>query len=1545
MSGHSVTKRLTIIAALVAAYFGSAQLGLSLASAHHNVSLIWPSTGIALAAVLLLGYWVWPAITLGAFLANAATGLSLFTSGGIAVGNTLEALGGAFLVRRLIEYRNPLDQAQDVFRFVGSAVLLSTMVSATIGTASLCLGMAASWSDYGQLWWAWWLGDAAGALVVTPAVLAWNARRKIVREPRQVAEVALLLVLVTLVSYTVFTGWISSGVADLSLVYLPVPFLIWAAVRFHQRTVTTAILLTSGIAIWGTAHGLGPFARGSTLNESLFLLHTFVGITAVMSLVMAAVVAERRQADVTQRSSQEQYKLLVEQARDIIYRADAQGHFTFVNPTACRIMGYTREELIGRHFTELVHPDAREASQRFYLRQLARKTPSTYYEFPAMSKEGREIWLGQNVQVLLENDQVVCVHAMARDITERKRAEGELHSALDRLRAVIGNSPIAVISLDTQGRVTGWNQAAVHMFGWTEREVLGLELPYLAPGQEQESETIWEQVIRGDGLDGLELRRLRKDGTPIDIAVWSARLLDQQGTVIGTIGLQVDITERKAMEQTLQASENQFRTLTNFAPVGIYFTDPQGNCLLVNERWSELAGLSPKEAKGRGWIQALHPEDRERVRQEWYGAAQAGREFHSEYRFQTRNGTVNWLVGLAITVRDSKGTVTGYIGSVTDITKRKRAEEALAASEKRLRTILEAEPECVKVTTEDGILLDMNAAGLAMIEVDSLQQVVGQSICPIVAPAYRDAFADFNRRVYRGEPGTMQFEIIGFKGRRLWMDTHAVPLCDEHNVTIGVLAITRDITERKREEKILQALLEGTASVTGAQFFPALVRALARALGVRHALVTELLDDEQPRLRMLAIWIGDRLGNPTEYNLIRTPCEKVITLGAAYYQHSVQKLFPEDKDLVALGAVSYLGIALANSSGKTIGHLCIVDDKPLPDEHHIAPLLKVFASRAAAELERKQAEEALRERARLMSFVAEVSLMLNRETPTDEMLRQCMEATVRQLGAALTRIWIIGPGDLCQDCFKAAWCADRAQCLHLVASAGLSTNLDGEYRRVPLGALKIGRIAQGMGIMVTNNVLDDERLPNKDWLRENGLQSFAGFPLIIEGKVFGVLAMFAKTPLSEPTIQALESICNGIAAAIARKRAEQGLHERSRQQAIEAELSLLAVTTPDLLTLLNTAAVLAANALQVDYCEVLELFSNGSELRLRASAGWKSEHIGQVRAMETGSLAHATLHSNKPVIIQNLLADARFSGPPWLHKHEAVGGMSVSITGKESPWGVLGVYTAGTRAFSRDDINFLQTVSSILATAIERTQAEDVLRSANQALRTLSRQLLQVQEDDRRAIARDLHDEIGQSLTAIKLNVERAQRTSDRAARDRIMKDCVQITDGVLNQVRNLSLDLHPSILDDLGLSYALKWYADRQAERAGLKVDVAAEPSLPRLSPNIEIACFRIAQEALTNVVRHAQASRASITLKRLATGVELCVEDDGIGFVMNEVSWTAGGVDSVGMTSMQERAKLLGGVVKITSAPRCGTRVIATLPLQAASSAGMPADEVPRS
>ncbi len=165
-------------------------------------------------------------------------------------------------------------------------------------------------------------------------------------------------------------------------------------------------------------------------------------------------------------------------------------------------------------------------------------------------------------------------------------------------------------------------------------------------------------------------------------------------------------------------------------------------------------------------------------------------------------------------------------------------------------------------------------------------------------------------------------------------------------------------------------------------------------------------------------------------------------------------------------------------------------------------------------------------------ILGHITMKMTSSLNLHEVLNTITEGLVDDLDAAFARIWLIGPGDLCAECYKASDCANRERCLHLEASAGMYTNLNGEYRRIPLGALKIGRIAQGEGRMCTNDVLNEERLPNKQWLRENRLQSFCGYPLVFRDELLGVVAMFSRQKMSKEEFDRLALFANQAAIAI-----------------------------------------------------------------------------------------------------------------------------------------------------------------------------------------------------------------------------------------------------------------------------------------------------------------------------------------------------------------------------------------------------------------------------
>jgi signal transduction histidine kinase len=273
-------------------YFIAGKLGLTLASLNASASPVWPPAGIALAALLLLGYRVWPAILVGAFLVNVTTAGNLATSFAIATGNTLEAVAGAWLVNRFAAGKNVFDRPQGVFKFAFVAAI-STAISPVFGVTSLALAGFAHWTNYGVIWLTWWLGDTTGDLVFTPLVLLWSVASKRRWNKKEAVEVGILLLLFVLLSAVVFGGWLEISAKNYPVTFICGPVVIWMAFRFTQRETATGIFILSVIAVWGTLHGSGPFVR-ETENQSLLGLQSWIAVMTITAMALSAGMAERR---------------------------------------------------------------------------------------------------------------------------------------------------------------------------------------------------------------------------------------------------------------------------------------------------------------------------------------------------------------------------------------------------------------------------------------------------------------------------------------------------------------------------------------------------------------------------------------------------------------------------------------------------------------------------------------------------------------------------------------------------------------------------------------------------------------------------------------------------------------------------------------------------------------------------------------------------------------------------------------------------------------------------------------------------------------------------------------------------------------------------------------------------------------------------------------------------------------------------------------------------------------------------------------------------
>lgn len=287
--------------AVAGLYYIAARLGLLLAFDGTNASPVWPPSGIAVAAVFLLGYRVWPAIAIGALAANlvvfaanqAAAGSAIAAvSAVIAAGNTLEALLGVFLLRRLVGSRSPFDEPQDVFKFALAAVLAGAL-GASIGTVSLLLSGIAPNGFSAMVWMTWWLGDVTGILIVAPLIIICRTAPQAEGKPRSRPEITISLVLLLVLGALIFGGQLIEGSAGRPVAYLFLPGIAWAAYRYGSKGVAITAFLITGLAVWATTQGRGPFASGN-LNDALIVLECFVGLCSVTGLILAADLSERK---------------------------------------------------------------------------------------------------------------------------------------------------------------------------------------------------------------------------------------------------------------------------------------------------------------------------------------------------------------------------------------------------------------------------------------------------------------------------------------------------------------------------------------------------------------------------------------------------------------------------------------------------------------------------------------------------------------------------------------------------------------------------------------------------------------------------------------------------------------------------------------------------------------------------------------------------------------------------------------------------------------------------------------------------------------------------------------------------------------------------------------------------------------------------------------------------------------------------------------------------------------------------------------------------
>jgi PAS domain S-box-containing protein len=417
-------------ALLAIVYYGAARLGLRYASIGQSVSLVWPPTGIAFAALTLLGYRYWPGVALGAFLANAGTPVPLPAAAGIALGNTVEALVAAYLLRRVTGPRPQLDHIRHVRRLLVAA-LLGALCGALIGPLSLWLSGALPSPALPGAAGVWWTGDLLGALVVAPVFFTWAVPAQ-VRDTRRLLEVLVLCVGTIAVAELGLGRYVDLAVLrTVDYPYLLFPFVIWAALRFGARGASRMSLALAAVTVVHTVQGGSPFVSGSAVR-TLFGVASYLLVVAITGLVLAAAVRwERLQATHALAKSEERLRRALQAARMGTWFWSVETNALTGDDNLRHIYGLGPDERMSTYeeLLERVHPDDR-ALVAAGVRKVLQDGGDLDYEFRVLLPDGRVRWIAEQGEVRRDEDgHPVYMTGVSTDVTERRMAEERLRQA------------------------------------------------------------------------------------------------------------------------------------------------------------------------------------------------------------------------------------------------------------------------------------------------------------------------------------------------------------------------------------------------------------------------------------------------------------------------------------------------------------------------------------------------------------------------------------------------------------------------------------------------------------------------------------------------------------------------------------------------------------------------------------------------------------------------------------------------------------------------------------------------------------------------------------------------------------------------------------------------------------------------------------------------------------------------------------------------------------------------------------------------------------
>lgn len=569
------------------------------------------------------------------------------------------------------------------------------------------------------------------------------------------------------------------------------------------------------------------------------------------------------------------------------------------------------------------------------------------------------------------NSDVVHLQAIANElfkIMEKRKLEKILYKSEERFALVIKATEQGIWDWNVETGDVFYSEQWKNQIGYKNHELkneFNTWIEHLHPEDKERCQNEVNNYLKEPTEHFIiEFRFRHKDGSYRWIHNKASSLKNKEGKIIRMFGIHTDFTEQKLAEMQLKESQIQYWNLSNSGVALLWTSGKDKLCNYFNDTWLRFTGRTLQQELGNGWTEGVHPDDLKKCIEIYSSAFDRHQPFEMEYRLQHNSGQYRWILDLGTPNFNSSGEFIGYIGHCIDITEHKQLDKDLKIALTKYKTLFNIFPLGITVSDLNGKITESNLMAeklLGLSNEETQKRHINGEVWKIIrtdgTPMPVEEFASVKALRENCLVENVKMGLVKNASDITWINASAAPIPIENE---GVVIVYSDISERKLIEDTQIFLLGCGLPGTGEDFFESLARYLSKTLNMGYVCIDQLEGDGQ-MAQTVAIYKEGRFENNIRYALKDTPCGKVVESNVCFYKQGVKNLFPNDPALQELNAESYVGTTLIDSKGKTIGLIAVIGDQILNNERKPEILLKLVAPRAAGEMERREAENDLKE--------------------------------------------------------------------------------------------------------------------------------------------------------------------------------------------------------------------------------------------------------------------------------------------------------------------------------------------------------------------------------------------------------------------------------------------------------------------------------------------------------------------------------------------------------------------------------------------------------